>query len=82
LRTTKKKFHREVIGLIPAAGETKRIAPLPCSKELYPLGFEIEKESNLQRPKSACQYLIEGNTQRFRTKIRLISFMPVDHNNL
>jgi glucose-1-phosphate thymidylyltransferase len=53
------KVYREVIGLIPAAGEAKRIAPLPCSKELFPVGFEIEKESKLQRPKSACEYLIE-----------------------
>jgi glucose-1-phosphate thymidylyltransferase len=59
LNTSNKKDGREIIGLIPAAGEAKRIAPLPCSKELYPVGFEIEEESNLQRPKSASQYLIE-----------------------
>jgi glucose-1-phosphate thymidylyltransferase len=59
LNTTKRNINREVIGLIPAAGDAKRIAPLPCSKELYPIGFEIEKELNLQRPKSVCQYLIE-----------------------
>ena len=59
LNTTDEKVYREVIGLIPTAGEAKRIAPLPCSKELYPVGFEIEKKTNLQRPKSACEYLIE-----------------------
>jgi hypothetical protein len=37
----------------------KRIAPLPCSKEIYPVGFEIDKESKLKKPKSACEYLIE-----------------------
>ncbi len=30
----------EVIGLIPAGGQAKRLSPLPCSKELYPIGFE------------------------------------------
>ncbi len=30
----------EVIGLIPAGGQSKRLSPLPCSKELYPIGVE------------------------------------------
>jgi hypothetical protein len=59
LYTSNKKDGREIIGLIPAAGEAKRIAPLPCSKEIYPVGFEIDKESKVQKPKSVCQYLIE-----------------------
>lgn len=54
-----KRDDKEIVGLIPAAGEAKRIAPLPCSKELFPVGFETEKESNVQRPKSVCQYLID-----------------------
>lgn len=29
---------RNVIGIIPAAGYAHRIAPLPCSKEIYPIG--------------------------------------------
>ena len=29
----------DIVGVIPAAGRGKRIAPLPCSKELYPVGF-------------------------------------------
>ncbi len=29
----------DVIGLIPAGGQAKRLSPLPCSKELYPIGF-------------------------------------------
>lgn len=28
---------RKVIGLIPAAGYARRISPLPCSKEIYPI---------------------------------------------
>jgi len=30
---------RELVGLVPAAGRALRIAPLPCSKEIYPIGF-------------------------------------------
>ena len=30
---------QDLIGLIPAAGKATRIAPLPGSKELFPVGF-------------------------------------------
>jgi glucose-1-phosphate thymidylyltransferase len=51
---------REVVGLIPAAGQATRIAPLPCSKELYPVGFEIQNHEQKEiRPKAVCQYLLE-----------------------
>lgn len=50
---------QEVIGLVPAAGKGKRIAPLPCSKELYPIGFgHIEGKAEPQ-PKVVSQYLLE-----------------------
>lgn len=51
---------REVIGLIPAAGEAKRIAPIPCSKELFPVGFSAPSDQGVPLPKVACQYLIES----------------------
>ncbi len=54
-----KKFHREVIGLLPAGGQATRIAPLPCSKELYPVGFRPVDEGRSLRPKVACHYLLE-----------------------
>jgi len=50
---------REVIGLIPAGGQARRIAPLPCSKELYPVGFSSINFGQETRPKVACHYLIE-----------------------
>jgi glucose-1-phosphate thymidylyltransferase len=31
---------REIIGLIPAGGVAERLSPLPCSKEIYPIGFK------------------------------------------
>jgi glucose-1-phosphate thymidylyltransferase len=50
---------RETIGLIPAAGQANRIAPLPCSKELYPVGFRIEGNGNVKRPKVVSHHLLE-----------------------
>ena len=50
---------REVIGLVPAAGLGKRISPLPCSKEVYPVGFrQIDKKGTVS-PKAVSHYLLE-----------------------
>lgn len=38
----------EVVGLVPAAGRGKRLAPLPCSKELYPIGFRQDARGELR----------------------------------
>jgi len=51
--------HREVIALIPAAGQATRISPLPCSKELYPIGFRSDKNRAI-KPKVVCHYLLEN----------------------
>jgi glucose-1-phosphate thymidylyltransferase len=72
LYTPNKKDGREIIGLIPAAGEGKRIATLPCSKELFPVGFEIEKESKLRRPKSICEYLIQKMKHAGVSKVYIV----------
>lgn len=50
---------QEVIGLLPAAGLATRIAPLPCSKELYPIEFGGEDGGRAMQPKGACCYLLE-----------------------
>jgi glucose-1-phosphate thymidylyltransferase len=52
-------MRREVVGLLPAAGHATRMAPLPCSKELYPIGFRPVNEGRERRPKVACHYLLE-----------------------
>lgn len=57
-----------VVGLIPAGGLAARLAPLPCSKELLPIGFYASAAG--PRPKPVCLYLIErmraaGITQAF-----------------
>lgn len=46
-----------VIGLIPAAGISARLAPLPCSKELLPVGFMPSAAG--PKPKPVCLYLLE-----------------------
>lgn len=49
----------KLIGLLPAAGQGSRVAPLPMSKELYPVGFHALGQDGTLRPKAACQYLLE-----------------------
>ena len=50
---------QEVIGLVPAAGLGHRISPLPCSKELYPVGFRQIDEKGTLSPKVVSHYLLE-----------------------
>jgi glucose-1-phosphate thymidylyltransferase len=50
---------REVIGLVPAAGKATRLSPLPCSKEIFPVGFRGTNERGEIRPKVVCHYLLE-----------------------
>lgn len=50
---------RERVGLIPAAGAASRIAPLPCSKELLPVGWQPGDAPADRRPKVVSQYLLE-----------------------
>jgi len=54
-----KSWNRELVGLVPAAGKAKRIAPLPLSKELYPIGFQMLNGMPQPRPKVVCHYLLE-----------------------
>lgn len=49
----------ELIGLIPAGGSANRIAPLPCSKEIFPIGYQDLPSLPGSRPKVAAQYLLE-----------------------
>jgi glucose-1-phosphate thymidylyltransferase len=49
----------ERIGLVPAAGRARRIGPLPCSKEIYPVGFTHDA-NGVYRPRAACEYLLDA----------------------
>ena len=51
--------HGEIVGLIPAAGRATRLAPLPCSKELVPIGFQTAADGADRRPKPVSQYLLD-----------------------
>ncbi|BAZ66460.1 MAG: dTDP-glucose pyrophosphorylase [Pelatocladus maniniholoensis HA4357-MV3] len=50
---------RQIIGLLPAGGQAKRISPLPLSKELYPVGFQDFGDQHKLRPKVVSHYLLE-----------------------
>jgi dTDP-glucose pyrophosphorylase len=49
----------DIVALVPAAGTGNRIAPLPCSKELYPIGFRRHAPTGELRPKVVSHYLLE-----------------------
>ncbi|MCP3959932.1 MAG: dTDP-glucose pyrophosphorylase [bacterium] len=49
----------DVVGLIPAAGRADRLGPLPCSKEILPLGFSTGEDGE-PRPRAVCSYLLES----------------------
>lgn len=59
MTTQPQQLTSEVIGLIPAGGQATRLAPLPASKELFPIGFRTTGEGSL-RPKVVSHYLIES----------------------
>jgi len=48
-----------VIGLLPAGGSATRVYPLPCSKEIFPVGFYSAEERKSGSPKVISQYLLE-----------------------
>ena len=49
----------KVVAVIPAAGLSRRLAPLPCSKEILPVGFGEIPGIQGHRPKVASHYLLE-----------------------
>ncbi len=58
MNSSRSKTEREVVTLIPAAGKASRLGPLPCSKELYPVGFRTVESKKLS-PKVVSHYLLE-----------------------
>jgi glucose-1-phosphate thymidylyltransferase len=59
MSTQSQKASPEVVGMIPAAGQAKRLQPLPCSKELIPVVFGRDKKGRTHGPKVAAQFLLE-----------------------
>lgn len=68
----KEKKRREVIGLLPAGGKAERLQPLPCSKELYPVGFRPVDHGRSFRPKVVCHYLLEKMRSAGITKAHIV----------
>ena len=48
-----------MIGLVPAAGRADRLGALPCSKEIFPLGFHVDA-AGTQRPRPVCGRLLSS----------------------
>ncbi|MGH7233477.1 MAG: nucleotidyltransferase family protein [Nitrospiraceae bacterium] len=63
---------REIVGLIPAGGHARRIDPLPCSKELFPVGFRPASKGGGLRPKVVSHYLLEKMHLAGITKVYII----------
>jgi glucose-1-phosphate thymidylyltransferase len=57
---------------MPAGGTSTRLAPLPCSKELYPIGFRPVRQKGGVRPKVICHYLLEKMRMADVTKVYVI----------
>jgi glucose-1-phosphate thymidylyltransferase len=55
-----KRTYQEVLGVLPAGGRASRIAPLPCSKELFPVGFHAAGTELGLRPKVVSHFLLEN----------------------
>lgn len=48
------------VALIPAAGTGSRVAPLPGSKELFPIGSQSDTAHDTPRPMVVSQHLLEA----------------------
>lgn len=48
-----------VLALIPAAGRAARLGALPCSKEIFPVGFRTGEDGR-RRARPVCEHLLEG----------------------
>lgn len=49
----------DVVAVLPAAGRSRRLAPLPCSKEILPVGFGAVPGCDGIRPRVVSHYLFE-----------------------
>ncbi len=66
--------NNEIVGLIPAAGKGTRLAPFPCPKELFPIGYQDYKVKGKieHRPKVVSQYLFEELVDAGAKKVFII----------
>jgi glucose-1-phosphate thymidylyltransferase len=63
----------ELIGLLPAAGRGSRLGPIPCSKEIMPLGFQPSYEASLAwKPATAIELHLEALRQAGAQRVIVI----------
>ena len=64
----------DIVGVVPAAGWAHRLGAIPCSKEVYPLGFAENGKSpeGPRPPKVAGQYLLERMRQASADRIFVV----------
>jgi glucose-1-phosphate thymidylyltransferase len=60
-----------VVGLVPAAGSARRIAPLPCSKEILPIGLRRDQHGEV-RMEVASHHLLEKFARAGATRAYMI----------
>jgi len=72
MQNSEKEHHSELVGLLPAGGKAARVSPLPCSKEIYPIGFGLMDEGRNVRPKVVCHYLLEKMRSAGVTKAHIV----------
>lgn len=68
----KAKIRSNLVGLMPAGGKATRVAPLPCSKEIFPIGFRRVGQTGDVRPKVICHYILEKMRMADVTKVYVI----------
>ena len=62
----------EIVGIIPAGGHATRLGSLPCSKELFPIGFQIGADGKEVGAKVVAHYLLEKMQQAGARKTYII----------
>lgn len=67
-------MNNNIVGIIPAAGKGSRLAPFPCPKELFPVGYQdyLVNGVTQRRPKVISQYLIEHIIDAGAKKVLII----------
>ena len=56
----KEQIEYKVAGIIPAAGDATRLSPIPCSKEIFPIGFTKDTSGGEPKIKVAVSHLLES----------------------
>lgn len=62
----------DIVGLIPATGAASRLSPIPCSKEILPVGIEEWGGGSGRKPKVAIHYVLESMRKANITKAYII----------